>query len=54
MDEGQISGLNGVLLGIAAERGMSGGCLLGEIPSVFSQFPFPKASLEVLADLHRD
>ena len=48
MDEGQISGLNGVLLGIAAERGMSGGCLLGEIPSVFSQFPFPKASLEVL------
>ena len=48
MEEGQISGLNGVLLGIAAERGMSGGCLLGEIPSVFSQFPFPKASLQVL------
>lgn len=48
MDAGQISGLNGVLLGIAAERGMSGGCLLGEIPSVFSQFPYPQASLEVL------
>ncbi len=48
MEEGHISGLNGVLLGIAAERGMPGGCLLGEIPSVFSQFPFPKASHEVL------
>lgn len=48
LEEGYISGLNGVLLGIAAERGMSGGCLLGEIPSVFSQFPFPKASHGVL------
>jgi proteasome assembly chaperone (PAC2) family protein len=48
VEEGYISGLNGVLLGIAADRGMTGGCLLGEIPSVFSQFPFPKASLAVL------
>lgn len=48
LEEGQISGLNGVLLGIAADNGMCGGCLLGEMPSVFSQFPFPKASLAVL------
>jgi len=48
LEEGQISGLNGVLLGIAAERGLQGGCLLGEMPHVFSQFPFPKASLAVL------
>jgi proteasome assembly chaperone (PAC2) family protein len=48
LEEGQISGLNGVLLGIAADHGMSGGCLLGEMPQVFSQFPFPKASLAVL------
>lgn len=48
VEEGYISGLNGVLLGVAADRGMTGGCLLGEIPSVFSQFPFPKASLAVL------
>ena len=48
LEEGQISGLNGVLLGIAADNGMRGGCLLGEMPSVFSQFPFPKASLAVL------
>ena len=48
LEEGAISGLNGVLLGIAADSGMRGGCLLGEMPSVFSQFPFPKASLAVL------
>ena len=46
--EGQISGLNGVLLGVAADSGMRGGCLLGEMPHVFSQFPFPKAALAVL------
>lgn len=45
---GTISGLNGVLLGIAADNGLAGGCLLGEIPHVFSQIPFPKASLAVL------
>lgn len=48
LEEGHISGLNGVLLGIAADHGMRGGCLLGEMPQVFSQFPFPKASLAVL------
>jgi proteasome assembly chaperone (PAC2) family protein len=48
LEEGHISGLNGVLLGVAADSGMSGGCLLGEMPHVFSQFPFPKASLAVL------
>lgn len=47
-EEGIISGLNGVLLGVAAGAGMKGGCLLGEIPHVFSQLPFPKASLAVL------
>ncbi len=48
LEEGHISGLNGVLLAIASDSGMSGGCLLGEIPHVFSQVPFPKASLSVL------
>ena len=48
MNGGTISGLNGVLLGAAAGAGMSGGCLLGEIPGVFSQIPFPKAALSVL------
>jgi hypothetical protein len=48
LESGTISGLNGVLLGMAAGSGLSGGCLLGEIPHVFSQIPFPKASLAVL------
>ena len=48
LKEGQISGLNGVLLGVAAEHGIRGSCLLGEIPHLFSQIPFPKASLAVL------
>lgn len=48
LEAGNISGLNGVLLGVAAVNGISGGCLLGEIPQVFSQIPFPKASVSVL------
>jgi proteasome assembly chaperone (PAC2) family protein len=48
LESGSISGLNGVLLGMAATEGLPGGCLLGEIPQIFSQIPFPKASLAVL------
>jgi proteasome assembly chaperone (PAC2) family protein len=48
LNEGQISGLNGVLLGAAAEAGLRGACLLGEMPHVFAQIPFPKASLAIL------
>ena len=48
VEEGQISGLNGVLLGVAADAGLPGACLLGEMPHLFAQLPFPKASLAVL------
>jgi proteasome assembly chaperone (PAC2) family protein len=48
LEGGQISGLNGILLGAAAEAGLPGACLLGEMPHIFLQFPFPKASLAVL------
>jgi uncharacterized protein len=48
MEDGQISGLNGILLGVAAENGLPGICLLGEIPHIFSQLPFPKAAITVL------
>jgi predicted ATP-grasp superfamily ATP-dependent carboligase len=48
LEEGHIGGLNGVLLGAAAEAGLHGICLLGEMPHVFAQLPFPKASLAVL------
>lgn len=48
LDDGHISGLNGVLLGVAAEAGLPGTCLLGEMPHIFAQLPFPKAALGVL------
>jgi uncharacterized protein len=60
IENGHIGGLNGVLLGVAAENGLRGACLLGEMPHIFAQVPFPKAALAVLkafgpiADLHID
>lgn len=44
----QIAGLNGLLLGVARERGIEGICLLGEVPSYTTRIPNPKASLAVL------
>ncbi|HVL11459.1 MAG TPA: PAC2 family protein [Gemmata sp.] len=48
LDDGHIGGLNGVLLGAAAEAGLQGACLLGEMPHIFAQVPFPKASHAIL------
>jgi proteasome assembly chaperone (PAC2) family protein len=48
LEDGHIGGLNGVLLGAAAESGLRGSCLLGEMPHIFGQLPFPKASLAIL------
>jgi len=48
LEEGNIGGLNGVLLGVAAEKQLPGICLLGEMPSIIAQLPYPKASLAVL------
>lgn len=48
LEDGNIGGLNGILLGAAMENGLSGACLLGEMPHIFSQLPFPKASLAIL------
>lgn len=48
LEDGNIGGLNGVLLGVGAEEGLPGTCLLGEMPHIFSQLPFPKASLAIL------
>lgn len=48
LEDGQIGGLNGVLLSVAAEMGLRGSCLLGEIPHVLAELPFPKASLAIL------
>lgn len=48
LQDGHIGGLNGVLLAAAAEVGLRGACLLGEMPHIFHQLPFPKASLAIL------
>ncbi len=48
LEDGHIGGLNGVLLGAAAEDGLDGACLLGEMPHIFAQLPFPKASHAIL------
>lgn len=45
---GQVSGLNGIVLGVAAEQDLCGICLLGEMPHIFAQLPFPQAALSVL------
>lgn len=51
MPSGQISGLNGLILGVAKERQMDGVCLLGEIPLYAIQIENPFASMAVLSVL---
>jgi uncharacterized protein len=53
MNEGSISGLNGLLISAAADTGLYGVCLLGEIPFFTAQLEFPRASLKVLDVLTR-
>ncbi|MBI4304062.1 MAG: PAC2 family protein [Chloroflexi bacterium] len=53
---GSITGLNGLLLGLAKKRGLEATCLMGEIPDYLSGAPFPyptasKSVLEVFAAL---
>lgn len=53
---GMITGLNGLLLGVAKKRGMDAICLMGEIPDYLSGAPFPyprssRAVLEVLTEM---
>lgn len=54
--QGLITGLNGLLLGVAKKRGLEAVCLMGEIPYYLqgAPWPYPKASksvLEVLAGI---
>jgi len=44
----QISGLNGLLLGVAKERNIDGICLLGDVPSYSHRIQNPMAALAVL------
>jgi len=53
LSEGQISGMNGLFLGMAKKNGFEGFCLLGEIPLYTIQIENPKASYAVLGALNR-
>ena len=47
----QISGLNGLLLGVARERNVEGICLLGEVPSYATRIQNPMAALAIFTVL---
>jgi proteasome assembly chaperone (PAC2) family protein len=49
-ERGNITGLNGLLLGLAKKRGFDAICLMGEIPDYLSgvPFPYPRASRAIL------
>jgi len=47
----QISGLNGLLLGVAKERRLDAVCLLGEVPHYASRLPNPTAALSIAETL---
>ncbi len=49
LSDGQIGGLNGLLLAAAAERGIPGFCLLAEIPFFATGVPNPKAARAALS-----
>ena len=53
LSEGQISGMNGLFLGMAKNKGFPGFCLLGEIPLYAIQIENPKASHAVLEALNK-
>jgi len=53
LNDGLISGMNGLFLGIAKKEGFKGFCLLGEIPLYTIQIENPKASYAVLEALEK-
>lgn len=55
LEDGQVGGMNGLLMGAAAERHLPGACLLGEIPGFATALPSPRAAkalLEAFSVLH--
>ena len=54
MESGHIAGLNGLMLGFAAKKGIEAACLLATMPQYAISLPNPKASqaiIEVLAKI---
>ncbi|RLC94664.1 MAG: hypothetical protein DRI40_07220 [Chloroflexi bacterium] len=54
LGRGNITGLNGLLLGVARKRGLEAVCLMGEIPMYLQglSVPYPKASHSVVEVLN--
>lgn len=53
LGEGRISGLNGLLLGLARARGLSAACFLATMPQYAVETPNPKASKAIIRVLER-
>lgn len=53
MDGGHISGLNGLVLGFAAERGIEAACLLATMPQYAVSLPNPKASRAIIGVMQK-
>lgn len=53
LTEGQISGMNGLFLGIAKAKGFDGICILGDVPLYTIQIENPRASHAVLNALSK-
>ncbi len=51
--EGRITGLNGVLLGLARQRGLSAACFLATMPQYAIESPNPRASKAVIGVFQR-
>ena len=51
MESGQITGLNGLLLGYAGKMGIEAACLLATMPNYAISFPNPKASKAIVSVL---
>jgi uncharacterized protein len=53
LKEGRISGLNGLLLGLAAQRGIAAACFLATMPQYAIETPNPKASRALIEVFQR-
>jgi len=53
LQQGLVSGLNGLLLGCAGARSINAACLMGTMPQYAAALPNPKASREIIRVLER-
>ncbi|NLE00874.1 MAG: hypothetical protein GX640_13485 [Fibrobacter sp.] len=53
LEDGFISGLSGLLLGIAASKDIEAACILATIPSYATSMIYPKGSLAIVRSLSR-